>query len=51
MIHYAGGNVLQVLEGDRDSVRDTFKAVELDKRHSGIFVLIEHEIATGQFAS
>jgi len=51
MLLYADGSVLQVLEGEKDLVLKTFAAIEADKRHDGIFVLIEHEIATRQFAS
>ncbi len=51
MMVYADGNVLQVLEGEKDAVLQTFRAIEMDNRHSGIFVLIEAEIASRQFAS
>jgi hypothetical protein len=51
MMLYADGNVMQVLEGERDVVLKTFKAIDSDPRHSGIFVLIEQEVATRQFAS
>jgi hypothetical protein len=51
MMLYAVGNVIQVLEGDRDAVLKTFKQIEADARHGGIFVLIEHTIAERQFAS
>jgi hypothetical protein len=51
MMLYADGNVMQVLEGERDVVLKTFKAIESDPRHSGIFVLIEQDVAARQFAS
>jgi hypothetical protein len=51
MMLYAAGNVMQVLEGDKDAVLETFRAIQLDVRHSGIYVLIEGEIAARNFAS
>ena len=51
MMLYADGNIMQVLEGNEDAVRDTFHAIESDARHRGLFVLIEGEIASRQFAS
>jgi hypothetical protein len=51
MMLYTGGNILQVLEGEEDLVRETFRSIQLDKRHHGIFVLIENEIERKQFVS
>jgi hypothetical protein len=51
MLLYSGGSVLQVLEGEQSAVQETFRAVALDKRHSGIIVLVEEEIENRQFAS
>ena len=51
MMLHSDGSVLQVLEGDRDAVLETFKSIQLDPRHSGIFVLIEGDIAARNFAS
>jgi hypothetical protein len=51
MMLYSDGNVMQVLEGDRHAVIETFKSIQLDLRHSGLYVLIEGEIATRNFAS
>jgi hypothetical protein len=51
MFLYADGSVLQVLEGEKEVVQEAFRTIELDERHSGIFVLIEQEIAARQFAS
>jgi hypothetical protein len=51
MLLYADGSILQVLEGEKEVVQEAFRIIELDERHSGIFVLIEQEIATRQFAS
>jgi hypothetical protein len=51
MMLYSDGNVMQVLEGDRDAVLETFKSIQMDVRHSGIYVLMEGEIAARNFAS
>jgi len=51
MLLYADGNVVQVLEGEKDVVLQTFQSIELDKRHKGIIVLLKQEIASRQFAS
>jgi hypothetical protein len=51
MLLYADGNVMQVLEGEKAVVLELFQTIKLDKRHSGIFVLVEQEIAARQFAS
>jgi hypothetical protein len=51
MMLYADGNILQVLEGEKATVLETFRVVESDPRHNGIFVLIEQDIATRQFTS
>jgi hypothetical protein len=51
MMLYSEGNVMQVLEGESDAVRETFQTILLDVRHRGIFVLIEEEIESRNFAS
>jgi hypothetical protein len=51
MMLYADGNVMQVLEGEKNVVLETFRAIQLDVRHRGIYVLIENEISTRNFAS
>ena len=51
LLLYADGNVMQVLEGEKAVVLELFQTIKLDKRHSGIFVLVEQEIAARQFAS
>jgi hypothetical protein len=42
---------MQVLEGEKDTVLETFQSIKLDVRHCGIFVLIEEEIASRKFSS
>jgi hypothetical protein len=51
MMLYADGNVMQVLEGEKEVVLQTFRAIEADTRHTGVFVLIEQDVASRQFAS
>jgi hypothetical protein len=51
MMLYADGNVTQVLEGEKDTVLKTFRAIQSDARHRGLFVLIEQDIGSRQFAS
>jgi hypothetical protein len=51
MMLYGDGAVIQVLEGEKDAVLQTFRAIQSDSRHSGVFVVIEQEIASRQFAS
>ena len=51
MMLHADGDILQVLEGEREAVVQLFRQIQKDTRHSGIFVLLEEEIAQRQFAS
>lgn len=50
MMLYADGNVMHALEGEKDKVLETFRTIESDIRHKGLFVLLEEEIASRQFA-
>ena len=51
MMLYADGNVLQVLEGEEAALLKTFRAIEEDPRHHGIFVLFKDTIAARDFAN
>ena len=51
MMLYAEGNVVQVLEGERNIVMDTFSRILIDMRHVGIFVLWERDISERDFGS
>jgi hypothetical protein len=51
MMLYADGSVMQVLEGEKEVVLGTFRSIEMDERHTGIFVLIEQDVASRQFAA
>ena len=50
MLLYFEGNVIQVLEGDKDQVLETFRVVQADERHHSIYVISEEEIADRQFS-
>lgn len=49
MLLYKGGNILQVLEGERDVVLGLFETICLDPRHSGVIKLYECEKAERDF--
>ena len=51
MMLYAEGNIVQVLEGERITVMDTFSRILVDMRHTGIFVLWEKEKSECDFGS
>jgi hypothetical protein len=51
MMLYQEGKVMQVLEGEKGNVIETFQAIQLDVRHQDIFVLIEEEITSRKFAT
>lgn len=48
---YKGGNFLQLLEGDRDSVEALFQNIEKDPRHTDIVTLMKEEADTRAFES
>jgi hypothetical protein len=50
MMLYSEGNVLQVLEGEKEILQQTFDTIQTDPRHNGIIVLIEKEIPAREFA-
>lgn len=49
MLLYKNGNVLQVIEGKRDDVRQLFDVISVDERHYGVLKLYEREIAEREF--
>ena len=51
MMLHAGGNILQVLEGEEAAVRRTFEAIERDRRHGGVLELIAQHIGSRDFAT
>lgn len=46
---YAGGNVMQALEGPAEAVEATFRRVEVDPRHRGVMVLYRGEAEERSF--
>jgi hypothetical protein len=51
MMLYADGDIVQVLEGPNSAVMDTFNRILKDRRHTGVFVLFEQNIASRDFES
>jgi hypothetical protein len=51
MMLYADGDIVQVLEGPKSAVEDTFDRILADRRHTGLIVLLEEEIASRDFES
>lgn len=47
---YLDGGILQVLEGRRGPLYDTFDAIVNDDRHTGMIVLLEKAIAVRSFS-
>ena len=49
LLVYKGGNVLQVLEGERDAVLSLYAKIRNDTRHDGVITLYTREIAGREF--
>ena len=49
MLLYAGGNLLQVLEGEAEAVRSLYQVIEKDPRHHSAIIIDEQEIAERSF--
>lgn len=41
MLLYSNGNIIQILEGEKDSVQTTFQKIENDYRHVGVLKLAD----------
>ena len=50
MLLFADGNVVQVLEGERETLRATFAKIEQDPRHTDVFVLTDEPIEKRHFS-
>ena len=50
MLLYAGGNFLQVLEGEQSTVEKTYQRICRDPRHSNITLLTEETVAERHFS-
>jgi hypothetical protein len=50
MLLYCGGKFIQVLEGPKESVTQTFEKILLDHRHKRIAVILEGQVAERNFA-
>jgi hypothetical protein len=49
LLLYNDGNVIQVLEGEKDTVQKLYKLICTDERHSGAFLMVEGHSATRNF--
>lgn len=47
---FVDGAFLQILEGEKDDVRDLMERIERDPRHHGVKVFVEQETDTRAFA-
>ncbi|OWF66585.1 hypothetical protein B6A14_00970 [Polynucleobacter hirudinilacicola] len=50
MLLYSGGNFLQVLEGTKEQVRETYQRICRDLRHTNILILTQEEINERHFS-
>lgn len=50
MLLYRGGNFLQVLEGEDESVRELYKVIRQDQRHKGVMLIAERPVPERNFA-
>ena len=46
---FAGGHILQVLEGDYEEVQSLYMAIARDPRHADVTVLAQHEASSRAF--
>ncbi len=51
MLLYAGGNFLQVLEGESDAVKATYDRICLDPRHRNTIVLTNEDVKERHFSN
>ena len=49
MLLYKGGNVLQILEGEKDKVVELFDVIRKDKRHGGVIELYQKKVTERDF--
>lgn len=49
LLLYNDGNIIQVLEGEKETVRKLYTSICADERHSGTFLMVEGNSATRNF--
>lgn len=49
MLLFKNGNFMQILEGDEQPLRDVYRKIALDNRHSSVVKLLDHPIPHRQF--
>ena len=50
MLLYRGGNFLQVLEGEAETVRGLYKVIRQDPRHKGVMLISERPVTERHFS-
>jgi hypothetical protein len=50
MLLYAGGNFMQVLEGEKDAVDETYGRIARDSRHTDLHIVENERIAERSFS-
>ncbi len=50
MLLYRGGNFLQVLEGEAETVRELYKVIRQDQRHKGVMLISERPVTERHFS-
>ncbi|HEY8357653.1 MAG TPA: BLUF domain-containing protein [Ramlibacter sp.] len=48
---YADGNIMQMLEGPRDNVQETFERISRSRRHKGVIVLLDSAVPERVFST
>lgn len=51
MLIFRDGNFIQILEGEKKTVKDLYRLIESDKRHNGSIVISDGEIPERQFGN
>ena len=47
---FSSSTFIQVLEGDRDTVKELYQKIELDQRHKGAFIIFEGKLTARAFS-
>lgn len=50
LLLYHEGSILQVLEGEKETIQNLYNKIKNDPRHKGVIKLLDHEIKERSFA-
>jgi hypothetical protein len=50
LLLYSEGNFIQILEGSKEDVMDTFEKIKLDTRHKNIIIIVNEETESRTFS-